>query len=959
MSSEPACAICGFACRQFLAQCKDCNKWFCNQKLGDETKSHALQHLVDEKHVSFSYPYNTVGNQDPSCCVCGQNNAIRMAFLQENDETVFVCHRECIQSDELDSWTSVVIPTKFISNKQFSVQLIPVPTAEIVKLQQETDQLKPKEGQDAQSFDIMKNQLDLKVENATMILIQQENIVDKLKQIEAKANFVPKFPSRFDQKVKDIVCNNGEPLILRYLQKEYSEGLIQWDQVHNIVSSTDTAIQGTIDKVFNHKVNYSLMFKQALELDLQYALLSAQQKAKEYQPSLIYVRQKPKTGWFEFVITGWSRYETINGQIIKMGDSLLIELININGQISKFNSIIVDNNEYLILKCKSSLPKEQLVVFKVLTDIDQQDTLKFANTPQEQALRNSKIFNGHNAWKLQDNIRFIVEKSEQSIVVERQIKAVETIYNNLNQIKLYQILLGMNNATIDEEIRQHSKNILPQTNIQEIMNNLTPRVQLYMGFAPNEAQDQAIRKALTNCISMVQGCPGGGKTLVASCIIHGLLQLHKSKKPAKVLCCTSSNIAADNIAVFCKKLNLNAMRVYARFLEDQSLDYKKLEEISQISLDKIIEQNIDNQLYVRLQMITKQQNIALKLYLLSEELFKEWLEVQEFKSYQPIAYLRDIEQYELNQVDVIICTASTSGDSRLCKLAFDAVVLDESSQSIEPDSMIAIQHTTKHVIIIGDHNQLGPTVSFKGLQSCGFSKSLYSRLLQLGVGQQQLNIQYRMHSGLLEYPNSEFYKGVIRPGVLDSTRTLKQRIAIPNGISKLIKPNFPSIFIETNGREERFESTKSYTNQQEVDMISQLIRNLLMEYQVTAKDIGVITPYSAQQTLLLKEISKISQDIEINSVDGFQGREKEIIIFSAVRSNTDGNIGFLKDKRRLNVSMTRARKLFIMIANATTLESDETWANMINYYKQKGVIFQGKTIQDLKQIKAEKEKGKE
>ncbi|CAL6096336.1 DNA_helicase [Hexamita inflata] len=957
MSSEPACAICGFACRQFLAQCKDCNKWFCNQKLGDETKSHAYQHLVDEKHVSFSYPYNTVGNQDPSCCVCGQNNAMRMAFLQENDEIVFVCHRECIQSNELDSWTSMVIPTKFISNKQFSVQLIPVPTTEIVKLQQETDQLKPKEGQDAQAFEIMKNQSDLKVENAAMVLIQQESAADKLKQIEASGKFLPKFPSRFDKKVKDIVCNNGEPLILRHFQKEYSEGLIQWDQVHNIVSSTDAAIQRNIDKVLNYQVNYSQMFKQALELDLQHTLLTAQQKAKEFQPSLIYVRQKPRTGAFEFVITGWNRYETINGQIIKMGDSLLVELTDVNGVITQFNTMIADNNEYLVLKCHSPLPEDKLVKFKDFANIEI-GGLKFSDVVQESALGNTKIFNGHDVWRLQDNIRFIVQKSEQSKVVERQIVAVEAIQNNLKETKLYQILLGMNNATIDEEIKKHSKQILPQTNIDEIMANLTSHVQLHMGFAPNEAQDQAIRKVLTNCISMIQGCPGGGKTLIASCIIQGLLQLHKSKKPAKVLCCTGSNIAADNIAVFCKKLNLNAMRVYAKSLEDESLNYKKLDEISQISLNKIIEQNIDNKVYVSMKMITEEQNQALKVYQLSEELFNDWQE-QQTEKYDPKSYMQNVEKYELNKVDVIICTAATSGDSRLRRLVFDAVVLDESSQSIEPDQMIAIQHTTKHVIIIGDHNQLGPTVSFKGLQSCGFSKSLYSRLLQLGVGQQQLNIQYRMHSGLLEFANSEFYKGVIRPGVVDSTRMLKQRIVLPNGISKLIKTNFPSIFIETKGREERIESTKSYTNQQEVDMISQLIRNLLMEYQVTAKDIGVITPYSAQQTLLLKEISKISQDIEINSVDGFQGREKEIIIFSAVRSNTDGNIGFLKDKRRLNVSMTRARKLFIMIANATTLESDETWANMINYYKQKGVIFQGKTIQDLKQIKAEKEKGKE
>lgn len=130
----------------------------------------------------------------------------------------------------------------------------------------------------------------------------------------------------------------------------------------------------------------------------------------------------------------------------------------------------------------------------------------------------------------------------------------------------------------------------------------------------------------------------------------------------------------------------------------------------------------------------------------------------------------------------------------------------------------------------------------------------------------------------------------------------------------------------------------------EVNTILIIVRQLMFEYKMKATDIGIITPYSAQMMLLMKEMARVDEKIEINSVDAFQGREKEVIIFSSVRSNPENNIGFLSDPRRLNVTITRAKRCFIMVGNIMCLGVQRLWAQVGQWYGDRELIYNGDSI---------------
>ena len=159
-----------------------------------------------------------------------------------------------------------------------------------------------------------------------------------------------------------------------------------------------------------------------------------------------------------------------------------------------------------------------------------------------------------------------------------------------------------------------------------------------------------------------------------------------------------------------------------------------------------------------------------------------------------------------------------------------------------------------------------------------------------------------------------------------------------------MKPEYPCCCFQVKGREVQQTISKSWENMDEVNIILMIVRLLMFEYGMKAADIGIITPYSAQQMLLMKEMTKVDEKIEINSVDAFQGREKEVIIFSSVRSNPENNIGFLADQRRLNVTMTRAKRCFIMVGNIMSLGTQRTWVRVGQWYSDKGLIYNGNSI---------------
>ncbi|KAL5479333.1 hypothetical protein EMCRGX_G022843 [Ephydatia muelleri] len=290
--------------------------------------------------------------------------------------------------------------------------------------------------------------------------------------------------------------------------------------------------------------------------------------------------------------------------------------------------------------------------------------------------------------------------------------------------------------------------------------------------------------------------------------------------------------------------------------------------------------------------------------------------------------------------DVICCTCVGAGDSRLAKFRFRMVLIDESTQATEPECMVPVVLGSKQVVLVGDHCQLGPVIMCKKAANAGLSQSLFERLVCLGIKPIRLIVQYRMHPALSEFPSSVFYDGTLQNAVSPAERKAAEDFPWPN-------PEKPMFFWYCQGQEEISSSGTSYLNRTEAANVEKVVTKL-MKSGVRPEQIGVITPYEGQRAHVVQSMQhngamppRLYQELEVASVDAFQGREKDFIILSCVRANEHQGIGFLNDARRLNVALTRAKYGVIVIGNAKVLSRHPLWHNLIKDYQEQGLLVEG------------------
>jgi len=285
----------------------------------------------------------------------------------------------------------------------------------------------------------------------------------------------------------------------------------------------------------------------------------------------------------------------------------------------------------------------------------------------------------------------------------------------------------------------------------------------------------------------------------------------------------------------------------------------------------------------------------------------------------------------IEESDVVI---STNSSAFLLEESFDTAVIDEASQATIPSVLIPINRAKKF-ILAGDHRQLPPTV----IKAEKLSETLFEKLIELYPEKSQLlNVQYRMDEKLMEFPSREFYGGKIKAHKSCKAITLSQIAKRKAEKLREILGDEPLVFIDTSKCKSKWEeklvdSTSKY-NRLEAEIVTEIV-NELLKMGLKKEQIGVITPYDDQVDLLREKV-----EVEVSSVDGFQGREKEVIIISFVRSNGKGEIGFLDDLRRLNVSLTRARRKLIMVVDSETLSVNGIYARLIDHVKRKGVYVE-------------------
>lgn len=282
----------------------------------------------------------------------------------------------------------------------------------------------------------------------------------------------------------------------------------------------------------------------------------------------------------------------------------------------------------------------------------------------------------------------------------------------------------------------------------------------------------------------------------------------------------------------------------------------------------------------------------------------------------------------------IVCSTLTglNGDI-LGGQTFDLAVIDEAAQATEPACWPAIIRSNR-LVLGGDHCQLPPTILSPEAEEQGLGVSLMERVVELHGTDvtRRLCVQYRMNGAIMAFPSAAFYEGTLRAHCSVAAHLLTDVASV----SATPLTSTPVEFIDTAGADfdEEVESgSESRRNHREADLVCRKVRELI-EAGVNSSCIAVIAPYAAQVRLLRERLN--IPNLEIDSVDGFQGREKEAVIISLVRSNPEGDIGFLAEVRRLNVAMTRARRKLLIIGNSATLSGHPFYCQLLAHCEASG-----------------------
>lgn len=430
----------------------------------------------------------------------------------------------------------------------------------------------------------------------------------------------------------------------------------------------------------------------------------------------------------------------------------------------------------------------------------------------------------------------------------------------------------------------------------------------------NSSQSNAALAAIQQRLTLIQGPPGTGKTHTAVRIIEAWSQ----QDLGTILAVADSNVAVDNLLEGLLQLGVRAVRL--------GQPVKVREGLREATMDALMEKHplrkdlIDHlELNEKLGRKIKGMRGGKEKGLAHRDLGRGWKEVRRIEG-----QMRDDI---LDRAQVLCCTCIGSGHELLDGRRFSQVLVDEATQATEPSVLVPIVRGARQVVLVGDHRQLSPTVISRRAEDGGLSRSLFERLMDMGIVPHLLTKQYRMHPAISEFPNHRFYSGKLENGVTESER------AAPAGV---LWPDWdrPIAFLPVEGGEMAGPDGASKENRVEASWVAKIVEDIVNAGEVPKEDIGVITPYAAQVRAIRDVLPESLIDLEVKTVDGYQGREKEVIIFSCVRSNSEGNVGFLSDPRRLNVALTRAKRGLVVIGDPSTLRQDENWASWIEHARK-------------------------
>ncbi|KAL0035694.1 hypothetical protein WJX79_008965 [Trebouxia sp. C0005] len=471
----------------------------------------------------------------------------------------------------------------------------------------------------------------------------------------------------------------------------------------------------------------------------------------------------------------------------------------------------------------------------------------------------------------------------------------------------------------------------------------------------NRSQQEAVAKAILRRFTLWQGPPGTGKTRTLLAFIEVMVNSRPVHPFTPILACADTNAAVDNIVEGLVARRINVVRL--------GQPAKVRADLRSVCLEALTNRTPDGRRAIQLR---KEAEGLMEKYNKGGELFEQLTpaELIELKhravGNKQLAkkLVRDASTQVIQSCQVVAATCAGAGDeARLHDQIFRMVVIDEATQATEPSTLIPLVRGAESVVMAGDPKQLPPTVISRGAEMAGLQVTVFDRLQRSGMEPLLLDTQYRMHPLIAHLPSKLFYNGRLQSGVTHHDRPLPAGFPWPN-------PKCPVALVPCDfGKEQTGQASRttlmaegaaavtgdvaetgaSFKNEIEAAIAIRVLETLLSGGDVQSA--ALLTPYNGQVRELQRRFSGSRQlaafegMVDISSVDGYQGREADVIVMSTVRCNRHGKLGFVTDPRRLNVAISRPRRGLVIVGSPATLKANSNWLEWLKWIRSQNAIL--------------------